>query len=106
MGFPGALGRGGSARPKGYFLGLAAVLGAVGGHVGQPRGGQLRERSRQHVAADLLASDFDTLEEGLVQEAALGVVGLEVGGLDVVREVERSVERADDSVLLDLVTPE
>ena len=58
------------------------------------------------MAADLLAIDLDALEEGLVQEAALGIVGLKVSGLDVVREVKRGVEHPKDGILLDLVTTE
>jgi hypothetical protein len=60
----------------------------------------------ERVPVDFFAVDFDALEEGVVEEAPLGGVGLEVGGLDVVGEVEREVERFEDGFVVGLVAAE
>jgi len=69
------------------------------------RGG-LGEWRVQLAAGYLFAADFDVFEERLVEEAAFGRVGLQVGGLDVVGELEGEVERAGDGFLVDLVAVE
>ena len=55
-------------------------------------GDELVEGVGEDVAGDVFAVDLDRFEEGLVEEAAFGRVGAEVGGLDVVGELEREVE--------------
>ncbi len=55
-------------------------------------GRDLGEGFGECVADDFFAVDFESFEEGLVEEAAFGGVGLEVGGLDVVGELECEVE--------------
>src|SRR5207249_4489023 len=79
----------------------------VGG-LGAAKGGcgELGEGSGEGVAGDVFVVDLDQLEERLVEEPALGVVALEVGGLDVVGEVEGEIECLDDRVLVDLVASE
>ena len=67
---------------------------------------ELGEWRVQLAGGDLFAVDFDVLEERLVEEASFGRVGLEVGGLDVVGELEREVESAGDGLLVDLVAVE
>ena len=63
----------------------------------------MRVERREGVSADLFAGDFEALEERLVEQAPFGHVGLAVGGLDVLREVEGKVERGPDVLSVDLV---
>lgn len=69
-------------------------------------GGDLLEGSGERVAVDLFGVDVDAFEECLVEKTALGCVGLEVGGLDVVGEVEGVVEGFEDRLVFDLVALE
>ena len=48
----------------------------------------MSERCGEFPVCDLFVVDLEVLEEGLVKEASFGRVGLEVGGLDVVGELE------------------
>jgi hypothetical protein len=67
-------------------------------------GGELGEGRRELVTVDLFGVDRDRLEQGLVEEPPLGAGGLEVGGLDVVGDLERVVERLEERLVLDLVS--
>jgi len=68
--------------------------------------GELGEGRREFVTVDLFRVDRDGLEEGLVEKSPLGAVGLQVGRLDVVGELQRVVERLEDRLVLDLVALE
>src|SRR5581483_10402133 len=57
------------------------------------QGGELREWRCECVVVDFFGVDGERLEEGLVEKAPLGVVGLQVGGLDVVGETECAATR-------------
>ena len=65
--------------------------------------GELGEGLRELVAFDLLGVDGERLEERLVEQSPLGAVGLQVGGLDVVSELEGVIERLEDRLVLDLM---
>jgi hypothetical protein len=92
---------------RGSPLGAAAGA-AVGGVllVVVVEGGELGEGRRELVTVDLFGVDRDRLEQGLAEEPPLGAGGLEVGGLDVVGELERVVERLEERLVLDLVSLE
>src|SRR5581483_12482989 len=64
------------------------------------------ERRVEGVAVDFFGVDFEAFEEGLVEQSAFGCVSLEIGGLDVVGEVEGKVEDLERLVVLDLVAAE
>ena len=95
----------------GAVCGLRAAFAAafrLGGlrRCGRGDGGELCVEWLEDVVVDVFAADLEAFEEGLVEEAAFGGVGLAVGGLDVVGEVEREVEGGADVVGLDLVAAE
>jgi len=58
------------------------------------------------VARRALGVDLDPLEESLVDESAFGGVGVEIGGLDVVCELERDVEGPEDGVIVEFEAAE
>jgi hypothetical protein len=70
-------------------------------------GGEFRDGVEglvEGVAGDVFVVDFDAFEEGLVEQAALGCVCLQVGGLDVVGEIEGEVEGLADLVVVEMVS--
>lgn len=64
---------------------------------------EVRVERCEGVSVNVFAADFEELEERLVEQAPFGDVGLAVGGLDVLREVEGEVERGPDVLSVDLV---
>jgi Putative ATP-dependent Lon protease len=62
----------------------------------------LGEGGCEFVLGDLFVVDLEVLEERLVEEASFGVVGFEVGGLDVVGECEGVVDGFEDVLVVDL----
>ena len=93
-----------------------ATVGAFWGLLGGRRGvvlgeegvgcGDFGERRVEGVVGDFLGVDLDVVEERLVEEAAFGRVGLEIGGLDAVGQVERDLEGVGDGGVVDLVAAE
>lgn len=68
-------------------------------------GEELFEGRLEGVVGYVFVFDLDPFEEGLVEEA-FGGVGLEVGGLDVVGELEGEVDGLENGLVLDLVAAE
>ena len=69
-------------------------------------GGEVVEGFGECVVVDFFGVDLEAFEEGVVEEAAFGWVGSEVGGLDVVGEFECDVEGVEDGLVVDLVALE